>query len=320
MTDATIGDIGEFALIARVAENHDLPQVPVGPGDDAAVVTAADGRVVVSVDAFVEGVHFRRDWSTAIDVGRKVVAASMSDIVAMGARPTALVVAFCAPADLQTAWAVQCTAGMKEEAALVGAVIVGGDVAAAPQIVISVTVLGDLDGRAPVTRSGAEPGDVVALAGRLGWSAAGLAVLSRGFRSPRVLADAHRQPRPPYVAAAAAAGLATSMIDVSDGLIADARHLAEASGVVLDIQRASLVVPEPLASAASAYNVDPLQWVLTGGEDHAFLATFPSAGEVPADFTVIGSVLAPDEQGPGVRLDRTPVQARGGHEHFRPTT
>lgn len=303
MTDATIGDVGEFALIARVADTVAVPQVLVGPGDDAAVVLAPDGRVAVSVDAFVEGVHFRRDWSTAIDIGRKVVAASMSDIVAMGARPTALVVAFSAPSDLPTAWVVQCTAGMKEEAALVGAVIVGGDVTAAPQIVLSVTVLGDLGGNAPVTRSGARPGDMVALAGRLGWSAAGLAVLSRGFRSPKALVDAHRQPQPPYEAGRNAAGLATSMIDVSDGLIADARHVAEASGVVIDIERARLVVPEALASAASAYNVDPLQWMLTGGEDHALLATFASPAQVPDEFIVIGSVLPVDEQGAGVLLD-----------------
>lgn len=319
MTDATIGDVGEFALIARVADTDAVLPVLVGPGDDAAVVTAPDGRVAVSVDAFVEGVHFRRDWSTAIDIGRKVVAASMSDIVAMGARPTALVVAFSAPSDLPTAWAVQCTAGMKAEAALVGAVIVGGDVTAAPQIVISVTVLGDLEGKAPVKRSGARPGDVVAVAGRLGWSAAGLAVLSRGFRSPKALVDAHRQPQPPYEAGRTAAGLATSMIDVSDGLIADARHVAEASGVVIDIERARLVVPEALAGAASAYNVDPLQWILTGGEDHALLATFDTPAHVPAEFTIIGSVHAADEHGPGIRMDGARIQARGGHEHFRPT-
>lgn len=320
MTESTIGDVGEFGLIGRVVDHGVYPQVIIGPGDDAAVVTAGDGRVVISVDAFVEGVHFRRDWSTAIDVGRKVVAASMADVVAMGARPTSLVVAFSAPADLPAAWAVQCTAGMKEEAGLVGAAIVGGDVTAAPQIVISVTVLGDLDGKAPVTRSGAAPGDVVAIAGRLGWSAAGLAVLSRGFRSPKVLVDAHRQPQPPYEAGIAAAGLATSMIDVSDGLIADARHVAEASEVVIDIERGRLEVPEALASAASAYNLDPLQWVLTGGEDHALLATFTESSQVPAGFTVIGSVTAADAHGPGVRLDGARIQARGGHEHFRSTT
>lgn len=320
MTDATIGDVGEFGLIERVADHGTHPQVIVGPGDDAAVVTASDGRVVISVDAFVEGVHFRRDWSTAIDVGRKVVAASMADVVAMGARPTSLVVAFSAPADLPAAWAVQCTAGMKEEAGLVGAAIVGGDVTSAPQIVFGITVLGDLGGKAPVTRSGATPGDVVAVAGRLGWAAAGLAVLSRGFRSPKGLVDAHRQPQPPYQAGLAAAGVATAMIDVSDGLIADARHVGEASEVVIDIERGRLAVAEPLASAASAYNVDPLQWVLTGGEDHALLATFPTSSLVPAEFTVIGSVAEADAHGPGVRLDGARIEVRGGHEHFRPAT
>lgn len=318
MTDATLGDLGEFGLIARVAGQGESPQVIIGPGDDAAVVAAPDGRIAVSVDAFVEGVHFRRDWSTAIDIGRKVVAASMSDIVAMGAKPTALLVAFSAPGDLATAWAVQCTAGMKEEAAEVAAVIVGGDVTAAPQIVISVTAIGDLAGRRPVTRSGARPGDIVAFAGRLGWSAAGLAVLSRGFRSPKALVDAHRQPRPPYAAGMAAAETAHAMIDVSDGLMADARHVAEASGVVIDLERARLEIPEPLASAASAYNIDPLQWILTGGEDHAILATFARPADVPDAFTPIGTVRGVDERGPGVCLDGARIQAHGGHEHFRP--
>lgn len=317
MNDATLGEVGEFGLIDRVADASAHAPVIIGPGDDAAVVASSDGRVVVSVDAFVEGVHFRRDWSTAIDVGRKVVAASMADVVAMGARPTALVVAFSAPAELPIAWAVQCTAGMKEEAASVGAAIVGGDVTAAPQIVISVTALGDLEGRRPVTRSGARSGDVVAVAGSLGWSAAGLAVLSRGFRSPKVLVDAHRQPQPPYDAGLAAAPTATAMIDISDGLVADARHLAESSQVVVDIERARLEVPEPLASAASAYNIDPLQWVMTGGEDHALLATFAPDAAIPSAFTVIGSVWSAGDAGPGIQLDGARIATRGGHEHFR---
>lgn len=315
-TEGTIGALGEFALIDRVVDDLSaFPQVVLGPGDDAAVVTAPDGRVVVSVDAFVEGVHFRRDWSSAIETGRKVMAASMSDVIAMGAEPTAAVVAFSGPSDLPVSWAVQCTAGMREEAASVGAAIVGGDVTAAPQVVISITVFGDLQGREPVRRSGAKPGDVVAVAGRLGWSAAGLAVLSRGFRSPKALVEAHRYPQPPYEAGLAAAACgATSMIDVSDGLIADARHVAEASGVAIAIDSSALAIAEPIASAAAAYNVDPREWVMTGGEDHALLATFPTRELVPEAFTVIGEVMAGDA---GVIVDGRRVTAHGGHEHFR---
>jgi len=320
MTDTgTLADIGEFGLIQRITQGLALSgAVAVGPGDDAAVVVSADGRTVVSVDMMVEGRHFRRDWSTPIDIGRKAAAAALADLAAMGARPTALVVGFGAPADLPAAWAVSCTAGLQEEAAEVGAVVVGGDVVQAPQIVLSVTVLGDLDGRTPVLRSGARVGDIVALAGRVGWAAAGLALLSRGFRSPKVLVDAQRCPHPPYAAGVAAAKAgATSMIDVSDGLVADARHIAVASGVLIDVDSRALEVPEPMQAAASAYNVDPREWLLHGGEDHALLATFPEGTVLPSGFTAIGKVVAGTTSlEPGVRVDGVRDDGPGGHRHF----
>ena len=314
----TMHDVGEFALIARITEPAGAlgDGVIVGPGDDTAIVAAPDGRVVVTCDMLVEGKHFRRDWSTAIDVGRKAAAASLADVAAMGATATSLVVSFGAPGDLPAAWAVSCTAGIREEAALVGAVIVGGDVVEAPQIVISVTALGDLDKRAPVLRSGAQPGDVLAIAGRFGWSAAGLALLQRGFKSPKVLVDAHRFPTPPYDAgpAAAVAG-ATSMIDVSDGLLADARHVALASGVDLAIDTSAWEIPDPLQAAAAAYNVDPRGWMLAGGEDHALLATFPAGSTLPDGFVVIGEARAADGE-PEVLVDGAPRDEAGGHRHF----
>ena len=320
MTDSgTLAEIGEFGLIQRIT--HDLPSsraVVVGSGDDAAVVVSADGRTVISVDMMVEGRHFRRDWSTPVDIGRKAAAAALADLAAMGARPTALVVGFGAPADTPAAWAVTCTAGLREEAAEAGAVLVGGDVVEAPQIVLSVTVIGDLDGRAPVLRSGARSGDLVALAGRVGWAAAGLALLSWGFRSPKVLVDAQRCPHPPYAAgvAAAIAG-ATSMIDVSDGLVADARHIAVASGVVVEVDSSAIEVPEPMQAAASAYNVDPREWLLHGGEDHALLATFPEGTALPEGFVVIGRVIAGTTSSePGVRVDGARDDTPGGHRHF----
>jgi thiamine-monophosphate kinase len=312
----TLKDIGEFGLIARITDGlaDNSPGVVVGAGDDAAVVVAADGRVVITVDMVVEGKHFRQDWSTPIDVGRKAAAASLADVAAMGARPTSLVVGFGAPADLPVAWAVACTAGLREEAAQVGAVLVGGDVVESPQIVISVTALGDLEGRAPVLRSGARPGDLVAVAGRIGWSAAGLALLSRGFRSPKVLVDAHRFPQPPYGAGIAAADAgATSMIDVSDGLVADARHVAEASGVTIDIDTSGWEIPDPMQAAAAAYNVNPIEWMLSGGEDHALLATFPAGASLPDGFTIVGAVSAGE---PVVKVDGVARDAGGGHRHF----
>jgi thiamine-monophosphate kinase len=324
--------VGEFGVIDRVvALSGSAAAAEVGPGDDAAVVRTPDGRVVVTTDVLVEGRHFRRDWSSAEDVGHKAAATNLADVAAMGATPTALVVGLACPPDTATSWLEGVAIGMAEECAPLGAAVVGGDVvAAAPDsgaVVLSVTALGDLAGHSPVLRSGARPGDVVALAGRLGWSACGLAVLRRGFASPAAAVAAHRRPEPPYAAgpAAAAAG-ATAMCDVSDGLLADAGHLAEAGGVVLDLDRAALVrtcleLPGPLQQVAAALGEDPMAWVLTGGEDHALLATFPPDADLPEGWTAIGAVA----DGPaGVRVDGEPavaaaraVGAEGvGHVHF----
>ena len=317
--DGTISDLGEFGLIQRLTSGAGAAKaVILGPGDDTAIVAAPDGKVVITTDLMVEGRHFRRDWSTPIDVGRKAAAASLADVAAMGAVPTALVVGLAAPGDLPVTWAVACTAGLTQEAALVGAVIVGGDVVSAEMITLAVTAIGDLQGRDPVLRSGAKVGDQVAIAGRLGWAAAGLAVLTRGFRSPKVLVDAHRVPEPPYSAGPAAAkGKATSMIDVSDGLVADARHLAIASNVVIEIDTSAWVIAEPLQAAASAYNVDPREWMLTGGDDHALLATFPAKAKLPKPFYAIGVVTAPGTGGAGVSVDGVWRSEPGGHEHYR---
>lgn len=319
MTYETLGDVGEFGLIARVVAAAPAgPGVLLGPGDDAAVVAAPDARVVATTDLLVEGRHFRRDWSAAREVGRKAAAQNLADVAAMGARPTALLVGLGAPPELSTEWALELTAGLRDEAAAVGASLVGGDVVRADQVVVAVTALGDLEGRAPVTRAGARAGDVIAVAGRLGWAAAGLAVLSRGFRSPRALVDAHRVPEPPYAAgpAAAVAG-ATAMIDVSDGLLADAGHVAEASGVVLALDPDLLRVDEPVAAAAAAFNVDPLGWILTGGEDHALLATFPAGTFLPEPFTAVGEVHAAEPDGARVLVGGRVVDGVGGFDHFR---
>src|SRR3954449_2020630 len=276
--DATLADAGEFGLISELAAL--FPQgehVLVGPGDDAAVLRVRTGHVVVSTDLLVEGRHFRRDWVGAEDVGHRAAAQNLSDINAMGGTAHSLTIGLAAPADLPVQWALDLARGFADECALVGASVVGGDLTRADQVVIAVTVLGACT-ESPVLRSGARPGDVLALCGRQGWAAGGLAVLGRGFRSPRVLVEAYRRPEPPYDAgpAGAAAG-ATAMIDVSDGLLAEARHLAEASGVAIDVRRDAFAIAEPLQAVGAALGADPLQFILGGGDDHALLATFPGA-------------------------------------------
>jgi thiamine-monophosphate kinase len=276
-------------------------------------VAVPDGRVVATTDLLVENRHFRRDWSSANDIGHKAAARSFADIAAMGAVPTALLLGFATPGDLDVGWVDGLMAGLREECGEVGAAIVGGDVTAAELIMLSVTALGDLQGRAPVTLTGARPGDVVALAGKVGWAAAGFAVLGRGFRSPVQVVAAHRRPEPPYAEGLRAVELgATSMTDVSDGLVADLGHIAEASGVRIDLRAELMAIPAKLREVGAALNVDPLVWLLTGGDDYALAASFPKKTTLPEAWTVIGAVA----EGEGVRVDgrRWPG---GGHEHFR---
>jgi thiamine-monophosphate kinase len=311
--DATLADAGEFGLIAALVDLFPQgEQVLIGPGDDAAVLRVKTGHVVVSTDLMVEGRHFRRDWATASDVGHRAAAQNLSDINAMGGRATSLTIGLAAPADLPVQWALDFARGFAEECELVGASIVGGDVTRADEIVVAVTVLGACT-QAPVVRSGARPGDVLAICGRQGWAAGGLAVLGRGFRSPRVLVEAYRRPEPPYDAGrvAAEAG-ATAMIDVSDGLLADAGHLATDSGVAIDVQASAFDIPEPLRAVGAALGADPLQFMLGGGDDHALLATFPDTASVPEGWSVVGAV----GDGEGVTVDGAAYDGPTGWTHF----
>lgn len=310
----TLHQLGEFGLIARVtAGRRQTAGTLLGPGDDAAVVAAPDGRVVACTDVLVDRVHFRFDWSTPEQVGRKAAAANLADIAAMGAVPTALLVGLACPATIPVETVQGLADGLWAEAGVAGVGVVGGDVASSATLMLSVTALGSLEGREPVTRAGARPGDVVALCGRVGWAAAGLAVLGRGFRSPGAVVGAHRVPEPPYAAGpqAACAG-ATSMIDISDGLLADLGHISRASGVVLDVRPPE--VPPRLVDVGAALGVDPVHWLLTGGEDHALAATFPAGVELPPGWSAIGGVRAGD---PAVLVDGRPYEAEApGWDHF----
>ena len=311
----SLAETGEFGLIRRItARLAGGPSCLLGPGDDAALVAAPDGRVVITTDVLVDGRHFRRDWSQPRDVGHRAAAANLADVVAMGAVPTALVVALCTPPDLDAAWAEELADGLADEAAVVGASVVGGDVSASPTLTLAVTALGDLQGAAPVLRSGARPGDRVALAGRLGYAAAGYTVLSRGFRSPKLLVDAYRRPAVPYHAGPGAVQLGvTAMIDVSDGLLADLGHIAAGSGVGIDLVRDAFEVPDQMRDTASALGVDPYDWVLAGGDDHALAATFPDGVALPQEWRAVGTVV----EGSGVTVDGRPYTGRPGWEHFR---
>ncbi|HJU96812.1 MAG TPA: thiamine-phosphate kinase [Jiangellaceae bacterium] len=309
-----LADLGEFGLISAITAR--LPRregVLVGPGDDAAVLAAPNGRMVATTDLLVEKRHFRRDWSSAADVGHKAAAQNLADVAAMGAVPTAVLVGLGAPPDLPADWVLGLADGLREECEPMGTSIVGGDLVRCDLVVVSVTALGDLAGRSPVTRSGARPGDAVAVCGRLGWAEAGFRVLSRGFRSPRILVEAHRRPTVPYDAGPEAADLgATSMVDVSDGLIADLGHVAAASGVGIDLDPDAFDVADPIRDAAAALNAEPLDWILAGGEDNALVATFPAEVNLPERWRVVGRV----REGEGVTVDGVRYEGSGGHTHF----
>jgi thiamine-monophosphate kinase len=311
----SIAETGEFGLIARIVARLDAgPATLLGPGDDGAVVAAPDGRVVASTDVLVEGRHFRRDWSAAADIGHRAAAANLADIAAMGAKPTALLVALCVPPDLDPAWAEELADGLSAEASLVEASVVGGDMSASPTLTVAVTALGDLQNQTPVVRGGAQPGDVIALAGRVGHAAAGYTVLSRGFRTPKLLVEAYRRPSVPYDQGPIAARLgATSMIDISDGLLQDLGHIATASVVGIDVHTAGFEVPGPMRDAATALGVDPYIWLLAGGDDHALAATFPPGVTLPEAWRPIGAV----HEGTGVTVDRKPWTGGTGWDHFR---
>jgi thiamine-monophosphate kinase len=315
----TVGSLGEFGLIAALTAR--LPQhagVLLGPGDDAAVIAAPDGRVVACADLLVQDRHFRLLPGGGADVGRKAAAANLADVAAMGAVPTALLLGLVAPADLDAQWLLDMATGLATEAAETGAAVVGGDVSAGPLVVLAVSALGDLQGRAPVRRSGARVGDVVAVCGRLGDSAAGLALLAAGLgpRHPD-LVYAHHCPRPPYAAGphAADAG-ATAMIDISDGLLADLGHLATASTVRIDLAEAALPPDDRLRTAGADLGVDPADWVFGGGEDHALVATFPPGTSLPPGWRGIGWVRAGQ---PAVTVDGAIRQGHAGWDHFRET-
>jgi thiamine-monophosphate kinase len=272
----------------------------------------------------IEGRHFRREWSSPRDIGGKAAARNLVDIAAMGAWPTALLVSFAGPGDLEVGWVLDLVAGIGDEASAAGAAVAGGDTSTADVVMLAVTALGDLAGTAPVARSGARPGDVVAVTGTLGSAAAGLALLRAGL-SPagpglESLIAAHRRPAPPYSAGPeAAARGATAMIDVSDGLIADVGHIASASGVLIELQGAA-ITDEPvarrqlLARAAEAIggDADWRRWVLTGGDDHALVATFPPGLALPERWAIIGRAT----QGHGIVVDGRRWLDAGGWEHF----
>jgi thiamine-monophosphate kinase len=270
------GAFTEAQVISRLREIFATsdPRVEIGIGDDAAVV-AAQPRQVMTTDMAVEGVHFRTDWSTAFEIGRKVTAANAADILAMGANPDYLLVAVALTGNEKIEWIEDLARGIKFEADLAGFQVIGGDLSRSENIVISISAIGHC--LRAVTRSGANVGDEIYLSSLTGWSAAGLAILESGFKTATDSQSAAvREYKSPTIDYGFDATGATAMCDVSDALLEQATQLADASGVQLKFDE-KLISESPefseLNSVADALNQSVWQLIFAGGEDHVLLAT-----------------------------------------------
>lgn len=314
----TLADVGEDGLLSVIFPLlPGGPGVLIGPGDDTALLSTPGGSVLATTDAMVRGRDWRDEWSTGADVGAKTVAQNIADIAAMGGVPSGLLVTLIADPQTSLAWVRDFTAGLAKAAMAAteaGVPVLGGDLSSAPEgvLVVSVTALGACEGHQPVCRSGARAGDVLAVCGSLGHSAAGLLLLQRGESAlAPELVSYHRRPQPPYAQGpvAARAG-ATAMLDISDGLGRDAGRLARASGVRIELDDELLGDDvQQLRHAISAD--DAWRSVTEGGEEHSLLACFPPGSGLPAGWRKIGDVVA----GSGVLLGGIPV-AGGGWDHF----
>lgn len=333
----TVDQLSESGLLARIFPRLNAgSSTLLGPGDDCAIIAAPDGRTVISIDTQVQDKDFRLIWpngyaTTGFDVGWKAAAQNLSDINAMGAHGTAMVVSLTLPGTTPVCWVEALADGLSAAIVALGAQecsVAGGDLSGGSELVVTVAVTGSLQGRAPVLRSGAQPGDQLAVCGNLGVAAAGWALqeslLTPEKYSPSLqeAVELFNRPRPPLEAgpAAAMAG-ATSMMDISDGLLRDSGRLAAASGTRLDLDGVVLQkYAQKLTECAQALAADPLKWVLTGGEDHGLLSTFPPAAALPAGFVRIGSVLSEGANQPAVTLDgrnfRSAVDGAVGWDHF----
>lgn len=274
--------MGELELLERIRERLPQagPRVRLGSGDDAAI-TVPSGATATSVDALIDGVHFRREWSSLPQIGAKALAVALSDLAAMGAEAGEAYVVLGVPADLDEDGCLELLDGIAEVAAETGTTLAGGDLTRAPVLTLAMTVVGHAkDAAELVTRSGARPGDALVVTGELGGAAAGLLLLERprdrGIEGKLDLIARQLRPRPRSEAgrALAAAG-ATAMIDLSDGLGGDAGHIAEASQVGLRIEASALPLEAGVTEVAAAAGRNPIELATAGGEDYELLAALP---------------------------------------------
>jgi thiamine-monophosphate kinase len=277
-------------------------RVRVGIGDDAAVVTTQSQSIITS-DMAVEDVHFKLEWSSAFDIGRKITAANVADILSMGAHCDYLTASVALTGNETMQWIENLARGMKHEADAAGALIVGGDIARGPKVVISMTAVGSA--QSPILRSGAKAGDGLYLSSLTGWSAAGLELLTREVSINSAIAErALSEFSAPTLDYSSDFSGATAMADVSDSVLIQAEQIAEASGVQLVLDQVLIVQAsefKDISTLADELKVDVFQWILGGGEDHVLLATGQSLPGIRIGSVVAGSGIA------GVDMKKAPV-------------
>lgn len=326
--------MGEFELLARVRERLAPvgPRVRLGIGDDAAI-TVPGAVTATSVDAIVDGVHFRRDQLSLAQIGRKALAAALSDLAAMGAEPGEAYLALGVPRDLDEDGCLELIDAIAAVAQETKTTLAGGDLTRAPVLSLAITVVGHAPSpEALIARDGARDGDAVVLTGEIGAAAAGLLLLEEpsllASIAPEVAAALRARQIEPWprlqAGRALAASGASAMIDLSDGLGGDARHIAEASAAHLNIEASALPIAAGVAEVAAAAGRDPLRLAVGGGEDYELLATLPrdclpAAAAALKDgethLTEIGQVLA--GEGLEIRLPGGQRLACGGFDQLR---
>jgi len=287
-------------------------QVQVGIGDDAAVIKSSDNKLVATVDMAVEDIHFNKKWSTPFQIGAKLTTANLADIFAMGAIPKYLLVAAGISELNNSETVTELAKGIRSVADKFEVTVIGGDLSKSEKMTLSITALGELSDQ-PILRSGARVGDLIYLSSLTGLSAAGLAILNRELDRPRYVVEAHLNPK--LVAPEKLIKVATSMCDVSDGLATDAAHLSYASNVNFNLSKDLISQAadfKDLAELAKELNEDVFDWILTGGEDHFFLATVGKENESNELGIQIGSV----GKGEGkLLLDGVEIK-KTGYQHF----
>ena len=305
----------EAGLIARLRDLFHTSfqtQVQVGIGDDAAVIKSSNNKLVATVDMAVEDIHFNKKWSTPFQIGAKLTTANLADIFAMGAIPKYLLVAAGISELNNSETVTELAKGIRSVADKFEVTVIGGDLSKSEKMTLSITALGELSDQ-PILRSGARVGDLIYLSSLTGLSAAGLAILNRELDRPRYVVEAHLNPK--LVAPEKLIKVATSMCDVSDGLATDASHLSHASNVNFNLSKDLISQAadfKDLAELAKELSEDVFDWILTGGEDHFFLATVGKENESNELGIQIGSV----GKGEGkLLLDGVEIK-KTGYQHF----